>query len=81
MDNNWQNDALMLHEAQHAIDWCVSIVNSTIKESRAYHFFNLKQGSANDADFIEELKSAVRRSTKNFQEDLFNKTLEELMNQ
>ena len=81
MDHNWQGDALMLHEAQHVIDWCSSIVNSTIKETRAYYFFNLKQGSATYEAFVEELKSAVKRSTKDFQENEFNKTLKELMNQ
>lgn len=81
VDHNWQKDALMLHEAQHAIDWCASIRNKTIKETRAYYFFNLKQGSATDKHFIEALMLAVKRSTMDFQEDVFYATLKELMNQ
>ena len=55
-------------------------LNSTVTETRAYYFFNLKQGSATYEAFVEEFKSAEKCSTKNFQKNEFNKTLNELMN-
>ena len=78
VDYNWQDDALMLHEAQHSIDWCADITNSTKKETRAYYLYNLTQGKATYNDFVQELKSAVNRSTQNFEEEVFIETLKEL---
>lgn len=52
--------------------------NSTKKETRAYYLYNLTQGKATYNDFVQELKSAVNRSTQNFEEEVFIETLKEL---
>lgn len=74
--NNWQDEALMQHEGQHALDWCAGISNRTEQETRAYALFNLKQGKAKLEDYISALRKSVDSSTYAQTNDLiFHQTL------
>ena len=69
----------IMHEAQHAVDWCRKEYDSTASETRAYFKFNIKPKEKITKSFIDALRKLVKNSTEDrFSETQFQKTLKEL---